>query len=86
MEPGIFAKIFERKTSAEVFDAVVDAGFRAVQFNVESTGISPLPDVVPDEISVAVREETDARGITIAALSGTYNMVHPDPAQRAADF
>ena len=86
MELGIFAKIFERETSAEVFDAVVDAGFRAVQFNVESTGIAPLPDVVPDEIAIAVREETDARGITIAALSGTYNMVHPDPAQRAADF
>ena len=56
MELGIFAKIFERETSAGVFDAVVDAGFRVVQFNVESTGIPPLPDVVPDEIAVAVQE------------------------------
>lgn len=86
MELGIFAKIFERDTLPAALDAVVAAGFRSVQFNVESTGLAPLPDAIPADVADAVRDETRQRGIEIAALSGTYNMIHPDHAQRAADF
>jgi sugar phosphate isomerase/epimerase len=42
--------------------------------------------VVPDGITAAVKRETEARGISIVALSGTYNMIHPDRERRAADF
>lgn len=86
MELGIFAKIFERTDLAATLDAVVEAGFRSVQFNVELTGIPPLPDSVPAEIAAAVKRETEARGIEIVALSGTYNMIHPNWSQRKADF
>jgi sugar phosphate isomerase/epimerase len=86
MELGVFAKIFDGKGFPLGLDAVVAAGFRTVQFNVESTGIAPLPDHLPQDVAAAVKQETDARGIRIAALSGTYNMVHPDAERRAADF
>jgi len=86
MELGIFAKIFQRPSLSEVLQAVRDAGFSEVQFNVESTGLPALPDAVPDEIVTQVRDQMRAHGTTIAALSGTYNMIHPDPARRARDF
>ncbi len=86
MELGIFAKIFQRPTLPEVLQAVRGAGFAQVQFNVESTGLPALPDVIPDETVTQVREEMRAHGLTIAALSGTYNMIHPDPARRERDF
>jgi sugar phosphate isomerase/epimerase len=86
MELGIFAKIFDRSDLAATLDAVVAAGFRSVQFNVESTGLAPLPDSIPADIAATVKRETEARGITITALSGTYNMIHPDRERRTADF
>jgi len=86
VELGIYAKHFDRPDLAGVLDAVVDSGFRAMQFNVESAGLPVLPDRVPADVAVAVKRGTESRGIRIAALSGTYNMIHPDPARRQADF
>lgn len=86
MEIGIFAKIFRRPTLPDVLQAVRDHGFAQVQFNVESAGLPVLPDVVPDEAASVIRLEMAAQGITIAALSGTYNMIHPDPDRRSRDF
>lgn len=86
MELGIYAKHFDRADLAGVLDAVVESGFRAMQFNVESAGLPVLPDRVPADVAGAVKRETEARAIRIAALSGTYNMIHPDPVRRLADF
>jgi sugar phosphate isomerase/epimerase len=86
MELGIFAKIFQRSDLSEVLQAVRDAGFTQVQFNVESAGLPVLPNDIPDTAVTAIREAMTAHGIAIAALSGTYNMIHPDPALRERDF
>jgi sugar phosphate isomerase/epimerase len=86
MELGIFAKIFQRPTLPEVLRAVSDAGFTQVQFNVESAGLPVLPNVIPDQTAASIRHEMTAHGITIAALSGTYNMIHPDAVRRDRDF
>jgi sugar phosphate isomerase/epimerase len=86
MELGIFAKIFQRPTLPEVLQAVREHGFTQVQFNVESAGLPALPDAVPREAAGAIRSDMAAAGITIAALSGTYNMIHPDPVRREQDF
>jgi len=77
MRPGIFARTFARPTLEEVLDAVAAAGLRELQFNLDLAG---GPDVAPDPVRAALAE----RGLTMAALSGTYNMAHPDPAARAA--
>jgi sugar phosphate isomerase/epimerase len=86
MELGIFAKIFRRSSLPEALQAVRDAGFTQVQFNVETAGLPVLPHAIPDEEVTAIREQMTAHGITIAALSGTYNMIHPDPDVRERDF
>jgi sugar phosphate isomerase/epimerase len=83
MRLGIFAKTFGRLSMPETLDAVADAGFTTMQFNMSLTGGSSMPDEIPAGEAAAVEEECSRRGLDMAAVSGTYNMAHPDPAFRA---
>jgi sugar phosphate isomerase/epimerase len=80
---GIFAKSFAREHLGETLDAVLASGIRTVQFNMALTGGPALPEAIPAELAALVRDETERRGLTIAAVSGTYNMTHPLPSVRA---
>lgn len=82
MELGIFAKTFARPTLAQTLDAVAGHGLRCVQFNMACVGLPSLPQSIAPETIAQIRAGTAARGITIAALSGTFNMAHPDPRVR----
>jgi sugar phosphate isomerase/epimerase len=42
-----------------------------------------MPDAIDDAALDAIATASQKRGVEIAAVSGTYNMVHPDPAIRA---
>jgi sugar phosphate isomerase/epimerase len=79
MDLGIFELVFPRPTLAETLDAVVAHGVRQIQFDFVSAGLSSVPLDVPPDIASHIRQECAVRGITIAAVSGTYNMIHPDP-------
>jgi sugar phosphate isomerase/epimerase len=83
MNLGIFAKTFVRGSLPATLDAVVDSGLRTIQFNMGLTGGSSLPDEIPAELAAHVRDEAALRELFMAAVSGTYNMAHPDPAVRA---
>ena len=78
MEPGIFEYVFSRPSLAATLDVVADHGVRWLQFDFVSAGVASLPDQIPAETVTMVGRETEARGIRIAAVSGTYNMIHPD--------
>src|SRR5437868_2450893 len=84
MQLGIFARTFTRPTLAEIFDAVVAHELHCVQFNMACIGLPSLPDHIEDAVSAHIRMEASSRKISIAAVSGTYNMIHPDPMQRKA--
>jgi sugar phosphate isomerase/epimerase len=47
------------------------------------SGIGSLPVEISDRAAAAVAAAAKANGVAIAAVSATYNMLHPDPAQRA---
>ena len=83
MEIGIFAKTFVRPALAATLDAVVAHGLRCVQLNLACAGLPTLPDALEPGQCAAIRRELDARSITLAALSGTFNMIHPDVQVRA---
>lgn len=70
---GIFARTFQRPTVEEMLDAVAGLGLADVHLDVE-------PDVDP----AGLRRALDACGLRAAGISGTFNMAHPDPAERAA--
>ena len=84
MKLGIFAKTFAGSSPEVVLGAAARAGFPAVQYNMACSGIGALPEVVPDAVALAVRQASLESGVQIVGLSATYNMIHPDMAQREA--
>jgi len=78
MRLGIFAKTFER----DVFRAARDAGYASVQYNMACSGLASLPEMVSDAVADKVAGGAREAGVGIAAVSATYNMIHPDLAKR----
>jgi sugar phosphate isomerase/epimerase len=83
MRLGIFAKTFTATGALASLEAVRRAGYDVAQFNMAVLGGPSLPETITqaecEEIAMASR----ASGVAIAAVSGTYNMIHPDLAVRA---
>ncbi|TDF98847.1 sugar phosphate isomerase/epimerase family protein [Paenibacillus piri] len=82
MELGIFAKTFVRSSLEETLDAVQGSGLNGIQFNMACAGLPSMPDQVETETAARVRAEAGRRKLAIHAVSGTYNMAHPDPEVR----
>jgi sugar phosphate isomerase/epimerase len=80
---GIFTRTFVRPTLGQTLDAVVAHGLSQVQFGLIDTESPHLPDQVDPAALAVIRTEFAAHRITLTALSGTYNMIHPDAARRA---
>jgi sugar phosphate isomerase/epimerase len=80
---GLLAPEFPRGSLDENLDAMAAVGARASQFDlVCAVGATFPSDLSAAEIA-AIRDGFSRRGLAIAALSGTVNMIHPDPALRA---
>lgn len=82
MQLGIFARTFERSTVEAVFAAVTAHGLSCVQFNLACVGLPTMPDQIDPGVVTRVRQAANRAGVAIAAVSGTYNMIHPDPSVR----
>lgn len=78
MDAGIFAKTFRRGSVGETLDAVAGHGIAAIQFNMALAGGPSLPPAITPETAAEIRAAVAARGLRMAAVSGTYNMAHPD--------
>ncbi|MCX7644540.1 MAG: sugar phosphate isomerase/epimerase [Rhodobacteraceae bacterium] len=83
MRLGVFARTFPGSDPGAVFDAVLAAGFAGVQYNMACSGLPPMPDAIEAGVAMAVGAAARARGLRVFAVSGTWNMIHPDPAVRA---
>jgi sugar phosphate isomerase/epimerase len=53
-----------------------------VQYNMACSGLAAMPDLITPDITAAIRQASANTGVAIAAVSGTYNMIHPDPSVR----
>lgn len=84
MDIGIFSKTFARPTLGAVLDAVVGQGVHAVQFNMSCAGVAELPDEIEQTLIATIRQAMSVRGVTMSAISGTFNMIHPNMAARQA--
>ena len=83
MQLGIFAKTFPGAEPRSVLAAVAAAGFATTQYNLACSGLPSMPDAVPAGAAADVANAARSAGVSLCALSGTYNMIHPDPAARA---
>jgi sugar phosphate isomerase/epimerase len=84
MRLGIFAKTFARPSVKEVLGAVRAHGLDCVQFNMACAGLPSMPERIDAAVCNRIRGAAAARGVTLAAVSGTFNMIHPDPEKRRA--
>jgi sugar phosphate isomerase/epimerase len=82
MRLGIFAKTFVRPNLADTLDAVAAYGFDCVQFNFACAGLPGLPERIDPRVVSAAACELKRRHLAVAAVSGTFNMIDPDPARR----
>ena len=78
IELGIFAKTFPRSSYEETLAAVSAAGFRHVHWNMSCAGLLSMLDSIDPTLLHAIRRTADERGIAIASISGTFNLIHPD--------
>ncbi len=84
MTLGIFAKTYQRPTLDATLDAVAAHGIHCVQFNFACCGLPTLPDTIPLELLAMIQAELMNRQLAVAAISATFNLIHPDPSHREA--
>ena len=82
MQIGIMADTFVRPTLEERLDAIVSYGVHSVQFSLTCVGLPPFPSHIDPGLCDRIHSEMDAHRITMAAVSGTFNMIHPDIQKR----
>lgn len=82
MRPGIFAKTFSRPSLEGVLDAILDHGLKETQFNYSVAGLPSMPEQIVPALADRVREGAAGRDVTVSAVSGTFNMAHPDEGVR----
>ena len=85
MELGVFSRTYQLQGIDRIFAQAAQDGFQAIQFNFSSAGLPSLPKNWPEAIIKDVMASARQCGLKICALSGTYNMAHPDVARRQAD-
>lgn len=83
MQVGIFAKTFQRPSVEKVFDAVRAHDLSVAQFNMTCAGRSSMPKTISDAVARRIRSAAVERDVEIAAVSGTFNMIHPNEDRRA---
>jgi sugar phosphate isomerase/epimerase len=86
MQIGIFAKTFAAEGALASLSAVRDAGYAVAQFNLAVLGGSSMPQTIEPATCAEIVAASAKAGVGIAAVSGTYNMIHRDKAQRDDGF
>src|ERR671911_1147704 len=75
---GIFAKTFARSSPEGVFDTLASYGLHETQFNMSVAGPPSMPHEIDPALADRVRKSAADRNIALVAVSGTFNMIHPD--------
>lgn len=93
---GILTTEFRDADLLSAFDGVRELGVPTVQFQFGTAipqlprdialgvGLTALGEHIDARLCEAIREAANARGLTIAAVDGTFNMIDPDLSNRRA--
>lgn len=79
---GILLGTFRTGSVEARLDAAKVAGITQVQLSLDCAGLPAMPDEISPALAEQIRSAAKDRGITIASVSGTFNMCHPDAEQR----
>lgn len=81
-ELGVFARVFPVGPTAEVADAIANAGFTTTQLNLSVLGRPTLDASLTPADAGRIRADFASRNVSIWGLSGTFNAIDPDCARR----
>ena len=76
MKLGIFSKVFDRAGIEANLDAVAANGLESIQLNLETLGGESMPAQINPTLCARVRTALDERNLELAAVSGTWNIIH----------
>ncbi|WP_409304908.1 sugar phosphate isomerase/epimerase family protein [Peribacillus sp. SCS-155] len=82
MEIGIFAKTFSRNNVMDVIQAIQDYDIHTVQFNMACANLPTLPAKMERATIRKLQNVFSTSNVHVAALSGTFNMIHPSIHER----
>lgn len=85
MYAAIFARTYPLQAVDALFSEIAADGYRGTQFNLSCLGLEPLPKEVFPKLLDDLKQKAGRHGVALSALSGTYNMAHPDQAVRQAN-
>ena len=86
MHLGIFAKTFPGPSLEARLDAIAERGLTHVQFNMSCAGLPTLPERLNEDHCVWIARSFRERGLTMAAISGTFNLCDPDESRLAENL
>jgi sugar phosphate isomerase/epimerase len=81
---GLMGTEFPRDSLEETLDAIAACGVTAVQFDLACALGSSFPEEIGAAAGESIRQAFATRGLKLAALSAYFNMIGPDPDERAA--
>jgi sugar phosphate isomerase/epimerase len=81
---GLLSPEFPSASLNANLDAIAETGAVSVQFDLASAVGQTFPRELSQVVVDAINAGFSARQLTLAALSGTYNMIDPDPQAREA--
>ncbi|MFC1596942.1 sugar phosphate isomerase/epimerase family protein [Planctomycetota bacterium] len=82
MQLGIHLGTFRRPTWQAALDAAQSHGLSCVHFNLKVLGAESMPLGIDDAVCGAISREIADRQLVMGTVSGTFNMIHPDPEKR----
>ncbi|WP_081619864.1 sugar phosphate isomerase/epimerase [Rhizobium sp. 2MFCol3.1] len=80
---GLLSPEFPSPNLEANLKAMAAAGATGVQFDLVNAFGDTFPESLSESQIAAVKDGFAANGLELSALSGTYNMIDPDPAKRA---
>ena len=81
---GLLSPEFPSASLSATLDAIAATGAVSVQFDLASAVGHTFPSELSQDTVEAIKAGFSERQLTLAALSGTYNMIDPDPRAREA--
>lgn len=61
-----------------MLEAITQHGIESVQFNFSCVGLPTLPEQIKATLADQIRHDFIDHKLNLAAVSGTFNMIHPD--------
>lgn len=82
MNLGMYSIEMRRHSVPALFSAIREKGFTEVQFDFMSICEESMPASIDPDLSKEIYQNAQRNGIEIVAVTGTYNMIHPDVDRR----